>query len=41
MHYVVIRLLEGLWDIGHFVTMDNFFLSVVLFKEFLAHGMYA
>ena len=39
-HNVVMRLL-GLWDVGHFVTMDNFFSSIAIFKELLVRGVYA
>ena len=40
-HNVVMRLLKGLWEVGHFVTMDNFFSSVALFKDLLGCGVYA
>ena len=32
-HNVVMKLLEGIWDLGHFVNMDNFLTSINLFKE--------
>jgi hypothetical protein len=40
-HNVVLRLLDGLWDLGHCVTMDNYFTSIGLFTTLLAKGMYA
>ena len=39
-HNVVLRLLEGLWNIGHIVMMDQFFNSIGLFMDFLARGTY-
>ena len=39
-YVVVMRLIEGLWDHGHFVTMDNFFTSIELFNNFLSRGIY-
>jgi hypothetical protein len=40
-HNVVLRMLEGLWNRGHLVVMDNFFSSIGLFKELLSKGTYA
>ena len=40
-HAIVMRLLEGLWDCGHFITMDNFFTNIGLFKDLLSCGVYA
>lgn len=38
---VVIRLLDGLWNRWHVVTMDNFFSSISLFTSLLSRGVYA
>ena len=35
------RLVDGLWDRGHLVTMDNFFSNIGFFKELLARGIFA
>ena len=40
-HNVVMHLVDGLWDVGHCVTMDNFFSNIGLFTTLLARGMYA
>ena len=37
-HAVVLNLLEGLHDVGHIVVMDNYFISIGLFKELLSKG---
>ena len=39
-HAIVMRLVEGLWDCGHFITMDNFFTNIGLFKDLLSRGVY-
>ena len=38
-HNVVIKLVDGLWDLGYVVTMD--FSSIGLFMALLAQGIYA
>ena len=40
-HEVVMQLLKGLWSVGHYVVMDNFFSSIGLFMELLSKGTYA
>lgn len=40
-HNVVLRLVDGLWDRSHCVTIDNYFASTSLFTTSLAEGMYA
>ena len=40
-HDVVMRLLDGLWNVGHYIIMDNFFSSIGLFLEFLSKDTYA
>ena len=34
-HNVVLRMVEGLLDVGHVLVMYNFFSSIGLFKELL------
>ena len=38
---VVMRLIDGLWNVGHYVTMDNFFSNIGLFRMLLLRGIYA
>ena len=40
-HNVVMQLVDGLWDVGHCVTMDNFFSNVGLFTILLSCSIYA
>ena len=41
VHNVAIRMLQGLFHLSHFVIMDNFFLNIAFFVEFLDKGTYA
>ena len=38
---VVLKMVEGLSNVGHFVVMDNFFSSIGLFMDLLSRGIYA
>lgn len=40
-HNVMFRLVDGLWDRGHCLTVDNFFISIELFDTLLSCGMFA
>ena len=40
-HNVVMRMMDGLANVGHVVIMDNFFSSIELFKELLSQHIYA
>ena len=40
-HDVVMRLLDGLWNMEHYVIMVNFLSSIGLFLELLSKDMYA
>ena len=35
------RMVDGLWSVGYFVIMDNFFFSIDLFKELLSWSICA
>lgn len=39
-HNVVMRLVEGFWNVGHCVTMDNFFISISPFTTHLFRVVY-
>ena len=40
-HNVVLKMVEGLANVGHIVVMDNFFSSIGLFMDLLSMGIYA
>lgn len=40
-HNIIMSLIDGLWDGGHCVTMDNSFSNMRLSTTLLALGMYA
>ena len=41
VYNVVLKMVDGLGNVGHFVVMDNFFSSIWLFMDLLAMGIYA
>ena len=40
-HNVVLKMVEGLGNVGHLMVMDNFFSSIGLFMDLLSIGIYA
>jgi hypothetical protein len=40
-HAIVMKLLQGLENKGHYIVMDNYFSSIGLFKELALNGTYA
>ena len=37
---VVLKLVEDIYEKGHVISMDNYFSSILLFKELFLRGIY-